>query len=63
MISIPACFDRESRGAFWRFAGQAFEFYRKLGATSDEARRRAVSETQKQIEACIKYTMRQENEQ
>jgi hypothetical protein len=56
MIFLPACFDRESRGEFWRFAGQTFMFYRKMGASPDEARRLAVQETNKHIGACIKYT-------
>lgn len=56
MIFLPACFDRESRGEFWRFAGQTFQFYRKRGVSPDDARRLAVHETNLQILTCIKFT-------
>jgi hypothetical protein len=58
MIFIPACFDRESRGEFWRYAGKTFQFYRGMGASADEARCWAIRETNKHINACIKYTKR-----
>jgi hypothetical protein len=56
MIFLPACFDRKSRGEFWRFAGQTFQFYRKIGASPDEARHMAVQETNKHVHKCIKFT-------
>ena len=49
MIILPATFDRETRGEFFRYAGETFMIGVKAGMSPDEARQFAIEITNEKI--------------
>jgi hypothetical protein len=46
---VPATFDRESRGEFFRYAGETFVMAVKAGMSAKEARQFAIEYTNEKI--------------
>ena len=45
MIILPHTLDRDSRGEFFRYAGETFILHIKAGVPAKEARRYAIQDT------------------